>query len=145
MSDAPERIWIGRDERYVGRPWDKLVSQFCGDDGDETAEYIRFDLHDAALKAVMAERDRFEAALARTCLAGVTTHLVERAEAAEAIAEASALRARVAGVWGDVEPLLAAAEAQLAYMDLCNDRGDLERNLRTEVAALRAKAKEAEE
>lgn len=30
--------------------------------------------------------------------------------------------------------LLAAGEAVLAYMDLCNDRGDLERNLRAAIA-----------
>lgn len=47
--------------------------------------------------------------------------------------------------WEAVKPLLAAAEAQIAYMDLCNDKGDLERNLRAEIAALRDKAKEAGE
>jgi histidinol-phosphate/aromatic aminotransferase/cobyric acid decarboxylase-like protein len=42
----------------------------------------------AALKAQVAEltreRDRFEAALARACLVGGTTYLIERAESAEA-------------------------------------------------------------
>ena len=38
-----------------------------------------------------------------------------------------------------VDDLIDAAAAQLAYMDMCNDRGDLERNLR---AALGRLAKE---
>jgi hypothetical protein len=36
-----------------------------------------------------------------------------------------------------VNRLLDAASEQLAYMDLCNDKGDLERNLRAAVDCLR--------
>ena len=44
------------------------------------------DIAEAIARAERAEeeRDRFEAALARACLVGGTTYLVERAEAAEA-------------------------------------------------------------
>ena len=36
-----------------------------------------------------------------------------------------------------VEALRAAAQEQLDYMDMCNDKGDLERNLRAALAALK--------
>lgn len=36
------------------------------------------------------------------------------------------------------DALVDAAQAQLDYMDLCNDKGDLERNLRRALAAVRA-------
>ena len=41
MSDAPEQIWLGRDERYQGEPWIRLTSDF--DEECETQEYIRAD------------------------------------------------------------------------------------------------------
>jgi hypothetical protein len=36
-----------------------------------------------------------------------------------------------------VEALRAAAQAQLDYMDLCGDKGDLERNLRAALSMLK--------
>ena len=54
---APEKIWLGRDERYEGRPWRRLASQFDDEDGNETAEYTRSDLI-AALEAAAEERGR---------------------------------------------------------------------------------------
>jgi len=55
-------------------------------------------LNEAAdrIEALERERDRFEFALARTCLVGGTTYLVERAEAAEAhLAECEARLSKV--------------------------------------------------
>jgi len=60
-DDAPERIWLGRDDRYVGEPWLTLVSEFDDEDGAVSQEYVRADIHDAALARVKA----LEAALAR--------------------------------------------------------------------------------
>ena len=48
---APEKIWLGRDERYEGRPWRRLASQFDDEDGNETAEYTRSDLLPAQIAA----------------------------------------------------------------------------------------------
>jgi hypothetical protein len=74
MSDAaPERIWLGRDSRYVGSPWIRLASEFEDDEcGDDVAEYVRLALHTAAL----AERDARLAALAaqRDRLFGLLMH-----------------------------------------------------------------------
>jgi len=64
----------------------------------------------AAVQALRAERDRFEAALGRACLVGGTTYLVERAEKAEAerdrlAAANAALEAQVARLVGALEAL----------------------------------------
>jgi len=64
MSDnAPDRIWLGRDDRYVGEPWLALVSEFDDEDGAVSQEYVRADIHDAALARVKADRDKMKAAL----------------------------------------------------------------------------------
>jgi len=39
----------------------------------------------------------------------------------------------------DIVALVEAAQAQLDYMDMCNDKGDLERNLRAALSRLEAK------
>lgn len=52
----------------------------------------------------------------------------------EAAAEIKELRAKLKAA----ERLAEAAGEQLAYMDACNDKGDLERNMRTALAAYRA-------
>ena len=71
MSDAPERIWLGRDERYQGEPWIRLASDF-DEEESETQEYIRADL---AAPDLMAElRDDWDELMAEA-----------RAEAAKAM------------------------------------------------------------
>ena len=60
-----------------------------------------------------------------------TQRNIERARADKA--EAELARVREATGW-----LIEAAQEQLDYMDLCNDKGDLERNLRRAVALARA-------
>lgn len=54
MTDAPERIWLGRDGRYEGRPWITLTSEY--DDGD-VAEYTRTDLIPAMIEEQRAAKD----------------------------------------------------------------------------------------
>ena len=54
-NKAPERIWLGRDNRYVGSPWIRLASDFEDEDEDgATQEYVRADLFEAS--AAMASR-----------------------------------------------------------------------------------------
>ena len=40
---APDRIWLGRDTRYVGEPWIRLASEF-DDEDEEICEYVRADI-----------------------------------------------------------------------------------------------------
>lgn len=54
-NKALERIWLGRDNRYVGSPWLRLASDFDDEDEDgEVQEYVRADLLEAS--AAMASR-----------------------------------------------------------------------------------------
>ena len=62
MTDAPERIWLGRDYRYVNHPWIRLTHEFDEDDGLEVADYVRADTIPALIAAAVAEeRERMKA------------------------------------------------------------------------------------
>ena len=89
MSGPEERIFAWWEYDNDHRPLNRWSEDADADQRDRFghAEYIRADLHAAAIaraERAEAERDRFEAALARACLVGGTTYLVERAERAEA-------------------------------------------------------------
>lgn len=64
----------------------------------------------------------------------------------EANAERARITERLAACWNALAgynpaalaALVEAAEEVLTYMDMCNDKGDLERNLRTALTAFRA-------
>ena len=89
MSGPEERIFAWWEYDNDHRPLNRWSEDADAAQRDRFghAEYIRADLHASAIaraEAAEAERDRFEAALARACLVGGTTYLVERAERAEA-------------------------------------------------------------
>lgn len=96
-AKAPERMWCWNYQATLdawGAGWGGYARPnhrhpLSERERDTGAEYVRADLY-ATLEA---ERDRFEAALARACLVGGTTYLIERAEKAE-LALADMLRQR---------------------------------------------------
>ena len=124
MTDAPERIWLGRDERYQGEPWIRLASGF-DEEESKTQEYIRADLAAPDLAELVAtyyidcEFDGHDGPLLSIAMVrhdGYSLHVMVATEA------------RDPWVIANVVPFMSAHRADKAYVANLNDVGGVLRD-----------------